>query len=113
MTNRKNYVKMILKEEENMAKFCQNCGSELNEHQDICLKCGVKVKKENSNNIDSNAKSKMAAGLFGIFLGAFGVHNFYLGFTGKAVAQLLITVLSCGFLWYMGTNRRYYDPFWK
>ena len=40
----------------------------------------------------------MTAGLLGIFLGAFGVHNFYLGFTGKAVAQLLITLLSCFFL---------------
>ena len=39
-------------------------------------------------------KSKLAAGLLGIFLGAFGVHNFYLGNTGKAIAQLLITVLS-------------------
>lgn len=45
-----------------------------------------------------NQKSKIAAGLFGIFLGSFGVHNFYLGFTGKAVAQLLITILSCGIL---------------
>ena len=35
------------------------------------------------------------AGLLGIFLGAYGVHNFYLGNTGKAVAQLLISVLSC------------------
>lgn len=43
-------------------------------------------------------KSKLAAGLFGIFLGGFGVHNFYLGFTGKAVAQLLITILSLGIL---------------
>ncbi|NYE96333.1 TM2 domain-containing membrane protein YozV [Psychromicrobium silvestre] len=43
-------------------------------------------------------KSKIAAGLLGIFLGAFGVHNFYLGYTGKAVAQLLITVLSLGIL---------------
>jgi TM2 domain-containing membrane protein YozV len=40
----------------------------------------------------------MAAGLLGIFLGTFGVHNFYLGYTGKAVAQLLISVLSCGIL---------------
>lgn len=24
------------------------------------------------------------------------MHNFYLGYTGKAVAQLLITLLSCG-----------------
>jgi len=78
-----------------MSKFCSNCGSELNENQDICLKCGVKVRKDTSVNTDPNAKSKIAAGLFGIFLGVFGVHNFYLGFTGKAVAQLLITVLSC------------------
>lgn len=43
-------------------------------------------------------KNKLAAGLFGILLGTFGVHNFYLGFTGKAVAQLLITLLSFGVL---------------
>ena len=80
-----------------MAKFCTNCGAELNENQDICLKCGVKINKNNSNlsNSDPNAKSKVAAGILGIFLGCFGVHNFYLGYTGKAVAQLLITVLSC------------------
>ena len=48
--------------------------------------------------VDPNMqKSKMAAGLLGIFLGSFDVHNFYLGYTGKAVAQLLITVLTCGF----------------
>ncbi len=46
----------------------------------------------------TKSKSKIAGGLFGIFLGAFGVHNFYLGYTGKAVAQLLITLLSCGAL---------------
>ncbi len=50
------------------------------------------------NNTQVSSKSKIAAGLFGIFLGSFGVHNFYLGYTGKAVAQLLITVLSCGIL---------------
>ena len=80
-----------------MAKYCANCGKELTDEQDICLNCGVRVKKSTTSS-DPNAKSKLAAGLFGIFLGAFGVHNFYLGFTGKAVAQLLITVLSCGIL---------------
>jgi TM2 domain-containing membrane protein YozV len=44
------------------------------------------------------AKSKLAAGLIAIFFGAFGVHNFYLGYTGKGIAQLLITVLSFGLL---------------
>ena len=79
-----------------MTKYCANCGTEINEQQDICLKCGVGVKKTAPTN--PNAKSKLAAGILGIFLGLFGVHNFYLGYTGKAVGQLLITILSCGIL---------------
>lgn len=43
-------------------------------------------------------KSKVAAGLLGIFLGGLGIHNFYLGRTGRAVAQLLISILSLGYL---------------
>ena len=55
---------------------------------------------QQANNVtdEYSQKSKIAAGLFGIFFGAFGVHNFYLGYNGKAIAQLLITLLSCGFL---------------
>lgn len=41
-------------------------------------------------------KSKVAAGVLGILLGSLGIHNFYLGYTGKAIAQLLITLLTCG-----------------
>ena len=29
-----------------MAKFCENCGKELAENQDICLNCGVKAKNK-------------------------------------------------------------------
>ena len=32
-----------------MAKFCANCGSEINENADICLKCGVLINKDNMN----------------------------------------------------------------
>ena len=39
-------------------------------------------------------KSKIAAGLLGILFGSLGVHNFYLGNTGKAVAQLLLTLIG-------------------
>ena len=39
-------------------------------------------------------KSKKAAGLLGIFLGAYGVHNFYLGFKGKAIFQLVLTIVG-------------------
>ena len=69
--------------------YCYNCGAELNPGQDVCLKCGVRVSKANSG-----AKSKMAAGLLGIFLGGFGVHNFYLGYTGKAITQLVLTIVG-------------------
>lgn len=47
---------------------------------------------------DPNAKSRLAAGLLGIFLGAFGIHRFYLGYTGIGVTMLLISVLSLGML---------------
>ena len=30
----------------------------------------------------------MTAGLLGIFLGGLGIHNFYLGYTGKAMLKL-------------------------
>jgi len=46
----------------------------------------------------SGGKSRIAAGILGLLLGGLGIHNFYLGYTGKAVAQLLITVLSFGLL---------------
>lgn len=81
-----------------MAKYCSNCGNELNNGADICLKCG-KIVNENINKNngikDPNAKSKVVAGILGILLGCFGVHNFYLGYTSKGVAQVLISVLSC------------------
>lgn len=41
-------------------------------------------------------KSKVAAGLLGIFLGSLGVHNFYLGFITKGIIQLLLTLLTFG-----------------
>lgn len=80
-----------------MAKFCFNCGKEVNETDNNCSNCGAYL-KSNSSNINNEQKSKIAAGILGIFLGAFGIHNFYLGYNGKALGQLLMTVLSCGVL---------------
>lgn len=85
--------------------FCKYCEKE--SETEICEECqksqnestiNVEATRLESNNTSASSKSKIAAGLLGIFLGAFGVHNFYLGFTGKAIAQLLITLLSCGML---------------
>lgn len=49
-------------------------------------------------------KSRIGAGLLGILLGGFGAHNFYLGYKGKAVTQLLITCLSFGFLYFISST---------
>ena len=103
--------------------FCRNCGSAMNEYAAVCMKCGAARGAGNAfcphcgNPVNpqaavclncggslagpaiaagENAKSKLAAGLLGIFLGGLGIHNFYLGYTKKAVAQLLICLLgSC------------------
>lgn len=104
--------------------FCKQCGKPIDDGQELCEECKVagtttaqadqtagqqtqaqaeqpqyqqKPQYNAAPNVSSSQKSKIAAGLLGIFLGSFGVHNFYLGYTGKAVAQLLITLLTCGF----------------
>ncbi|SDH45952.1 TM2 domain-containing membrane protein YozV [Myroides phaeus] len=45
---------------------------------------------------------KMAAGLLGIFLGPWGVHKFYLGYSTEGIIQILITLFSCGTLGILG-----------
>ena len=50
----------------------------------------------NFNQSRQPLKSKLAAGLLGIFLGGFGVHSFYLGYAGKGVAQIIVSLVTCG-----------------
>lgn len=71
--------------------YCHNCGRPLDPGQTICMNCGVAHRTVEG----SNAKSKYVAGLLGIFFGGFGVHNFYLGYTTKAVTQLVCTIAGC------------------
>lgn len=104
--------------------YCKNCGKEVEDGQELCVNCKpaevvveeVKAEEQTQQqgpvqeNVGQNfdrgnvvqdsssnvgEKSRVASGLLAIFLGYLGIHNFYLGYTGKAVAQLLITVLSC------------------
>ena len=82
-------------------QYCPNCGTKLDASATFCSGCGIPLTPEAASN-SSVAKSRLAAGLLGIFVGGFGVHNFYLGFTGKGVAQLLLTVFCCGIGWIWG-----------
>lgn len=90
-----------------MDKYCKNCGSQLEEGSKFCSNCGSNIDSTNNSstinydttNVNVNSKSKIAGGLLGIFLGYLGVHNFYLGYTSKGVAQLLLTLIGwilCG-----------------
>lgn len=78
----------------NGGNFCANCGQPVAPGAVFCTSCGASMTPV----APAEAKSKMVAGLLGILVGALGVHNFYLGYTSKAVVQLLLTVLSCGVL---------------
>lgn len=44
------------------------------------------------------AKSRTTYILLGVFLGAVGAHNFYAGYTGRAVGQLCLSVLTLFYL---------------
>lgn len=79
-------------------KYCQTCGAETNIAAEICTKCGVRLSRPVAV-VEHSEKSKMAAGLLGIFLGCLGIHRFYLGYTGIGVAQLvlgLLGIITCG-----------------
>ncbi len=78
--------------------FCPNCGAQTQPNASVCTQCGVALSQPIPQ---GEQKSKMTAGLLGILLGGFGVHNFYLGYTGKGIAQIALTLLLCGsgYLW--------------
>ena len=72
--------------------FCQNCGAETDPAAEICMKCGVRLASEASE----GAKSRLVAGLLGIFLGAWGIHRFYLGYIGIGIVQIIVTIVTFG-----------------
>ena len=80
-----------------MGKYCRDCGTKLNEETNKCPKCDETSKKEES----IQSKSRLKAGLLGIFLGGLGFHNFYLGNTGRGISQIIVTFCTCftGFVW--------------
>ncbi|MBN3457861.1 TM2 domain-containing protein [Mycobacterium sp. DSM 3803] len=45
---------------------------------------------------DAVQKSKVVAGILGILLGSIGIHNFYLGKTGRGIVQIIVTVVTFG-----------------
>lgn len=76
----------------NGTQFCPNCGQPTVPGAAVCTSCGVSLTQP----VTGEQKSKLTAGLLGIFLGGWGIHNFYLGNTSRAVIQLVLTLVTCG-----------------
>ena len=74
-------------------RFCQNCGLETDPRAELCAKCGVRLAPLT---VPEGTKSRLAAGILGILLGGFGIHRFYLGYVGIGIAQIAVTICSCG-----------------
>ena len=51
--------------------------------------------------LPANQKSRAAYVIIGFLFGEFGIHDFYVGYTGRGIAQLLITILSFGLLFWV------------
>ena len=89
-----------------MSKYCTNCGSEMQENSAFCSNCGAPqngqqtpnagINQTNNSNGNYQPKSKIVAGLLGIFLGSWGIHNFYLGNINRGVIQIVVTIVTCG-----------------
>lgn len=49
-----------------------------------------------ASGVPYSEKQKVIAGILGILLGAFGAGRFYAGQTGIAIAQLVVSIVTCG-----------------
>ena len=83
--------------------YCPACGKMVAEDASFCVYCGTGLNpsgtnaaalKSSTGTENKGGKSRALAGVLGIFFGCFGVHNFYLGYTTKAVIQLVVSIIS-------------------
>jgi TM2 domain-containing membrane protein YozV len=68
------------------AKKCKHCGEFLDE---TLRYARMPTTQPTGLSVAPNGKTKVAAGLFAIFLGGIGMHKFYLGQVGQGIVYLL------------------------
>ena len=69
--------------------FCCKCGARTLPDQVTCLNCGQNLA---SQMIESDRNMYIAA-ILAFLLGAFGIHDFYLGYTSRGVIKIVLTLL--------------------
>ncbi len=72
--------------------FCSKCGTPNHDNNHQCVNCGSLLHAAPAQQ-PTAGKSRLAYILLGLFLGFFGIHNFYAGYNGRGIVQLLITLL--------------------
>ncbi len=72
--------------------FCCDCGTKISRNAVICPKCGA----PNLQNPGYGQKNKWVAAILAWFLGLLGIHRFYMGKNGSALAMLLLTLTVFG-----------------
>ncbi len=77
---------------DNPTKYCTSCGNPVLAEAEICVKCGVR--QQSSTKKATTDKSRIAYALFYMFLWPIGLHDFYAGKTGKAVAWLVGSIVA-------------------
>ena len=88
-----------------VAKKCRYCGEildpalrmimdmEKKSAPKVNVVVGQGVNADNSTPCVSCPKERITYILLGIFLGGLGIHNFYAGYSGRGISQLLISLL--------------------
>ena len=75
-------------------EICPYCDKELTKDSEFCTNCGEKLYYDERISYNKVArKSRIAAGLFALFLGCWGVYEFYLGYTFRGIIHIALTIL--------------------
>jgi hypothetical protein len=76
--------------------FCSKCGKQIDSNMAFCPYCGNAMAAGASVPAGVELKSKLVAGLLGIFIGSLGIHRFYLGYNTIGVIQIIVTIFTFG-----------------
>ncbi|MDE6109718.1 MAG: TM2 domain-containing protein [Muribaculaceae bacterium] len=103
-----------------MNKLCPKCGTVVPDNSNYCSHCGCEMSSQRSyqqppqytpqqpqygnpyydnnpfNSSGPEGKCRGIAALLAIFIGALGIHYFYLNKAGGGIITILLCIISCG-----------------